>query len=157
MPWINLTIPAGALDPAQQDWVMSQLTNALMFWENVPDTPSARLFMKGWIYEVRPGADYVAGVPAQGAASYFVEVRIPVGRLDLLAKQGIHRDFTRILMRAEGAAETSENSRRVWITINEITAEDWSIGGHADWLRSYISAIDDSVAYPSAQEATGDT
>jgi hypothetical protein len=29
------------------------------------------------------------------------------------------------------------------VTINELRAEDWSIGGHTDWLRDYISALDD--------------
>jgi phenylpyruvate tautomerase PptA (4-oxalocrotonate tautomerase family) len=73
---------------------------------------------------------------------YFVEIRIPAGRFDLLTKQGVIRDFTKIVMLAEGCELTKENEYRVWVTINELAAEDWGIGGHTDWLRSYTSALD---------------
>ncbi len=55
-------------------------------------------------------------------------LRIPINRLDLLAKQGLIRDFTRVVMDAE-------------------KAEDWGIGGHTDWLRDYTSALDAVGAY----------
>jgi hypothetical protein len=29
------------------------------------------------------------------------------------------------------------------VTISELRAEDWGIGGHTDWLRDYISALDE--------------
>lgn len=142
MPWINLTLRRGALPKEAQHAAMAKLTNALMFWEHVPDTPRARSIMKGWVYEVADDADYSGGSPVHEKPFYFVEVRIPAGRLDILAKQGIIRDFTTIMMRAEGADETPENARRVWVTINEIERDDWGIGGHTDWLRAYISALD---------------
>jgi hypothetical protein len=28
------------------------------------------------------------------------------------------------------------------VTIKELKAEDWGVGGHTDWLRDYTSAID---------------
>jgi phenylpyruvate tautomerase PptA (4-oxalocrotonate tautomerase family) len=154
MPWINVTLPSGALEKDQQEWLMAHLTKALMFWEKVPNTPEARRFMKGWVYEVSPRHDYVAGLPAD-RPSYFVEVRIPSGRLDPLAKQGIQRDFTTLILRAEGGPDTVERARRIWITINEIDAEDWSIGGHTDWIRSYTSALDETDAYPLIDESSG--
>jgi hypothetical protein len=33
------------------------------------------------------------------------------------------------------------------VTINELKAEDWGIGGHTDWLRDYTSALDEVGAY----------
>jgi hypothetical protein len=33
------------------------------------------------------------------------------------------------------------------VTINELKAEDWGIGGRADWLRDYTSALDVARAY----------
>jgi hypothetical protein len=33
------------------------------------------------------------------------------------------------------------------VTINELKADDWGIGGHTDWLRDYTSALDDVVDY----------
>jgi hypothetical protein len=36
--------------------MMAKLTEVLMWWEKVPDTPIARKFMKGWVYEVAEDA-----------------------------------------------------------------------------------------------------
>jgi phenylpyruvate tautomerase PptA (4-oxalocrotonate tautomerase family) len=147
MPWINLTLRRGALTPAVQHAMMAKLTEVLMWWEKVPDTPRARSIMKGWVYEVAEDADYSAGSPVHERPFYFVEIRIPIGRLDLLAKQGLIRDFTRVVLHAEGTSVTPENARRVWVTINELRADDWGIGGHTDWLRDYTSALDEVGGY----------
>jgi hypothetical protein len=42
MPWINLTVRRGALAKPVQHAVMAKLTEVLMWWEKVPDTPVAR-------------------------------------------------------------------------------------------------------------------
>jgi phenylpyruvate tautomerase PptA (4-oxalocrotonate tautomerase family) len=147
MPWINLTVRKGALGRDVQHALMAKMTDVLMWWEKVPETPKARSIMKGWVYEVADDADYVAGSPYHEKPSYFVEIRIPINRLDLLAKQGLIRDFTKVVLDAEKSPNTPENSRRVWVTINELKAEDWGIGGHTDWLRDYTSALDEIGEY----------
>ena len=147
MPWINVTLRKGALPKDAQHALMAKLTEILMWWEKVPDTPQARSIMKGWIYEVPEDADYVAGSPEHEKPCYFIEIRIPINRLDLLAKQGLIRDFTRVVMDAEKAENIPQNARRIWVTINELKAEDWGIGGHTDWLRDYTSALDEVGAY----------
>jgi hypothetical protein len=48
MPWINLTIRRGAMPKQVQHALMAKLTEVLMWWEKVPDTPRARSIMKGW-------------------------------------------------------------------------------------------------------------
>jgi phenylpyruvate tautomerase PptA (4-oxalocrotonate tautomerase family) len=63
------------------------------------------------------------------------------------AKQGLIRDFTRVVLAAEGSDDRPENARRVWVTINELKAEDWGIGAHVDWLRDYITALDEVGDY----------
>jgi len=52
MPWINLTVRRGTFTRDIQHAAMAKLTDALMFWEKIPDTPEARKKMKGWVYEV---------------------------------------------------------------------------------------------------------
>ena len=52
MPWINLTLRRGALTKTIQHAVMAKLTDALMFWEKIPDTPEARKKTMGWVHEV---------------------------------------------------------------------------------------------------------
>jgi phenylpyruvate tautomerase PptA (4-oxalocrotonate tautomerase family) len=147
MPWINLTLRRGALAKPVQHAVMGKLTEVLMWWEKVPDTPRARGIMKGWVYEVEADADYVAGKPDHGKPCYFVEIRIPIGRLDGLAKAGLLREFTRVILDAEGSHDTPADARRIWVTINEIEQADWGIGGHTDWLRDYTSALDEVGAF----------
>jgi hypothetical protein len=71
MPWINLTMRRGALTKEMQHAVMAKLTDALMFWEKIPDTAEARKKMKGWIYEVAEDADYNGGSPTHEHPFYF--------------------------------------------------------------------------------------
>jgi len=147
MPWINMTVRRGALSKPTQHAIMAKLTDILMWWEKVPDTPRARSIMKGWVYEVAEDADYNAGSPVHAKPFYFIEIRIPINRLDLLAKQGLIREFTRVILQAENSDDRPENARRIWVTINELKAEDWGIGGHTDWLRDYTSATDEVGEY----------
>ena len=72
---------------------------------------------------------------------YFIEVRLLAGRFDTLTKQHLIRDFTKIIMLAEGKTHFSEDANRVWVHIVELQIEDWGIGGHTDWLRDYESAL----------------
>ena len=147
MPWINMTVRRGAMAKPVQHAIMAKLTEVLMWWEKVPNMPRARSIMKGWVYEVDDAADYSAGSPVHEKPFYFIEIRIPINRLDLLAKEGLIRDFTKVVLNAENAEQTPQNARRVWVTIFEIQSEDWGIGGHVDWLRDYTSALDELGDY----------
>ena len=141
MPWINLTLRRGAFTKTVQHAVMSKLTDALMFWEKIPDTPEARKKTMGWVYEVAEDSDYNSGTPDHEDPYYFIEVRLMAGRFDRLTKQHLIRDFTKIIMLAEGKSLFSEDANRVWVHIVELQTEDWGIGGHTDWLRDYESAL----------------
>ena len=141
MPWINLTLRRGDFTKEVQHAVMAKLTDALMFWEKIPDTPEARKKMMGWVYEVAEDSGYHAGSPHHKDPFYCIEVRIIAGRLDKLTKQHIMLDFTKIIMRTEGKTPFSEDANRVWVHIVELQSEDWGIGGHTDWLREYESAL----------------
>ncbi len=142
MPWINMTVRRGAISKSTQHALMARLTEVLMWWEKVPDTPKARKIMRGWIYEVDQDADYCGGQPDHQKPYYWVEIRIPIDRLDVLAKAGLIRDFTEAILASEGAQSLPEEARRVWVTIYELKRDDWGIGGHTDWLRDYTSAFD---------------
>jgi hypothetical protein len=87
MPWINLTVRKGAFTKEVQHAVMAKLTDALMFWEKIPDTLEARKKMKGWVYLVDEDSDYNGGTPHHQDPFYFIEVRLPAGRFDTLTKQ----------------------------------------------------------------------
>jgi phenylpyruvate tautomerase PptA (4-oxalocrotonate tautomerase family) len=141
MPWINLTIRRGTFTKDVQHAVMAKLTDALMFWEKIPDNPEARKKMMGWVYEVGEDSGYSGGSPHHEDPYYCIEVRVLAGRFDRLTKQHVMQDFTKIIMLAEGKTHFSEDATRVWVTIVELQNEDWAIGGHTDWLRDYESAL----------------
>ena len=142
MPWINLTLRRGALSKNVQHAMMARLTETLMWWEKVPDTPKARSIMKGWVYEVDADADYNAGRPGsrkavlfRGSQDTYRQARRAIqGRAD-------PRLHTQVVLDAEGAPNIPENARRVWVTINEIKREDWGVGGHTDWLRGLYERV----------------
>ena len=141
MPWINLTLRRGAFTKNVQHAVMAKLTDPLMYLEKSPDTPEARKKTMGWVYEVAEDSDYNSGSPYHEDPFYFIEVRLLAGRFDRLAKQHLIRDFTTIIMLAEGKTTFSEDANRVWVHIVEFQSEDWGIGGLPDWLRDYESAL----------------
>jgi hypothetical protein len=87
MPWINLTVRRGTFTKQVRHAVMAKLTDALMVWEKIPDTPEARKKMKGWVYQVDEDSDYNGGSPHHKDPSYFIEVRLPAARFDTLTKQ----------------------------------------------------------------------
>jgi hypothetical protein len=53
MPGTNLTLRRGAIPKPVQHAMMAKLTEVLMWWEKVPDTPAARKFLKGWVWPPR--------------------------------------------------------------------------------------------------------
>jgi phenylpyruvate tautomerase PptA (4-oxalocrotonate tautomerase family) len=97
--------------------------------------------MKGWVYEVAEDADYSGGSASHEDPFYFIEVRLPAGRFDVLTKRHMILDFTKIILLAEGKPPATESANRIWVTIVELKEEDWGIGGHVDWLRDYESAL----------------
>jgi hypothetical protein len=56
-------------------------------------------------------------------------------------------DSAQTLTKGVLSEDVPANARRIWVTINELNAPDWGIGGHTDWLRDYTSALDDVGAY----------
>ena len=86
MPWINLTVRKGVFTKEMQHAVMAKLTDALMFWEKIPDTPEARKKMKGWVYLVDEDSDYNGGTPRHQDPFYFIEVLHDCPRADSTPK-----------------------------------------------------------------------
>lgn len=74
---------------------------------------------------VAEDSDYNGGSRNHKEPFYFIEVRLPAGRFDLLTKQHLILDFTKIIMLAEGKSNFSEEANRVWVTIVELTAEGY--------------------------------
>jgi phenylpyruvate tautomerase PptA (4-oxalocrotonate tautomerase family) len=117
-------------------------TEGVRIIQEVLHCTQARKKMKGWVYEVAEDADYNGGSPSHQDLFYFIEVRLPAGRFDVLTKRHMMLDFTKIILRAEGKPLVPEEANRVWVTIAELKEDDWGIGDHTDWLHDYESALD---------------
>lgn len=141
MPMIDLTFAQGTLSPAQQQTLLEKLTRVLMFWEKIPDTPTAKTFTFALAHELPAQAICVGGSPKH-APYYRIDIRIPANRWDQITKACVIRDVTRLVLTIEGTPLDLENARRVWVFITDVSHEDWGIEGHRDWLRGYISALD---------------
>jgi phenylpyruvate tautomerase PptA (4-oxalocrotonate tautomerase family) len=144
MPWLDITLRTGTLPKEKLHAMVARLSDVVMWWEKVPDIPAARRFVKAWVHEVAEDCDYTGGHQGEELPFYAVQFRLPKGRLDDPAKAGVIRDITRVVLEAEGAPNTQENAHRVWVHIFEIERQDWGIGGHREWARSYISALEET-------------
>jgi phenylpyruvate tautomerase PptA (4-oxalocrotonate tautomerase family) len=137
MPRINLTVRRGTFTKEAQHAVVAKLTDALMFWEKIPDTAEARMKMKAGSMKFAEDSDYNGGSPHHKDPFYFIEVRLPADRFETLTKQHLILDFTKITMLAEGKSLFAEDASRVWVTIVELQSQEWGIRGDTDWLRDY--------------------
>jgi hypothetical protein len=124
----------------------------------VPDIPAPRRCVKAWVREVPEDCDYTGGRKSEELPFYAMQFQLSKVGLDDLANAGALRDITKVVLEAEGAPNMQENAHGVWVHILEIERQDWAIGGHREWARCHISALDgwspiDTDSW-SASEAT---
>jgi phenylpyruvate tautomerase PptA (4-oxalocrotonate tautomerase family) len=153
MPLIDFSFRQGSLSDAQLDWLLPRLVKVLMHWEKMPDTPGGHARTQLWAHE-HPVGRALLGGELDGRPHYRIDVKIPADRLGDLDRAGIVRDFTRLVLLAEGSATNSVEASRVWIVIRDVPADSWGISGHRDWMRDYESALDVIDADPSALHAS---
>ncbi|MGA5699287.1 hypothetical protein [Peterkaempfera bronchialis] len=148
MPLIDFSYRAGPLSDDRLDRLLPRLTKTLMWWEKVPDTERARASSMIWAQEFPAGRTLVGG-SVEHDPYYRIDVKIPANRLDDHARAGIVRDFTTLVLTAEGSPLDSSRARRVWVLIRDVPADSWGVSGHRDWLRDYTSALDEISAGPA--------
>jgi phenylpyruvate tautomerase PptA (4-oxalocrotonate tautomerase family) len=151
MPLIDFSFRQASLERERLQWLLPRLTQALMHWEKMPDSAAARARTQLWAHEF-PQELTLAGGSSEHRPCYRIDVKIPAGRLGDLDRAGIVRDFTRLVLLAEGTAVNSVEAARVWVLIRDIGADSWGISGHRDWMRDYESALDH---IPGAQAGPG--
>jgi phenylpyruvate tautomerase PptA (4-oxalocrotonate tautomerase family) len=126
MPMIELTAPAGAIDPDERDALLDELAGRLLHWEGAPDTDFFRA--NTWVYfnEVPTQALFVGGRPG-GEARIRVDVTTPEGALSQRRRAGLVADVHGAVSRAAGL--TPEEGFRVWVLCREIAEGSWGAGG----------------------------
>jgi phenylpyruvate tautomerase PptA (4-oxalocrotonate tautomerase family) len=126
MPMIEVTAPAGAIDPADREPLCDELAGRLLHWEGAPDTDFFRA--NSWVYfhELPAEALFVGG-RAGGASRIRVDVTTPEGALSQRRRAGLVADVHAAVSRAAGLSP--EEGFRVWVLCREIAEGSWGAGG----------------------------
>jgi phenylpyruvate tautomerase PptA (4-oxalocrotonate tautomerase family) len=126
MPYLQVTYPAGALDPTVRPRLAEDLTTTFMRWEGAPDNDFFRAAC--WVYFNEMPADAVnrGGAPAV-KPTYRVEATVPAGAMSARRKAGLVQDVTALLLDAE--EDGDRDPMRVWVLITELPNGNWGAAG----------------------------
>lgn len=127
MPMLDAYIPEGALAPAAEKKLISQLTDILLKHEGGdPTNPAQRSI--AWVFLHRPSV-FVAGEPAATEEPrYRIVASVPEGQFDDMRRQAIVGAITDAVLDAEDGAY-SRDPLRVWVFTHEVPDGTWGGGG----------------------------
>jgi phenylpyruvate tautomerase PptA (4-oxalocrotonate tautomerase family) len=114
----------------------------------MPDTRRGRARTELWAHEF-PVNRVLVGGSADHRPYYRIDLKIPANRLGDLDRAGIVRDFTTLVLTAEGSPVNSVEAARVWVLIRDIPADSWGVSGHRDWMRDNETGLDSISVDPS--------
>ncbi len=126
MPMLDACIPAGALEPAEEEKLLAELTDLLIVNEGAdPSNPQVRSI--AWLFVHRPEAVFVAGSRASAPRYRFI-ASVPEGQYDAERREAMAHDITEAVLDAErGAYE--RDPMRVWVFTPEVPDGTWGGGG----------------------------
>lgn len=126
MPMMDITIPAGALEPEAEQQLLATLTDVLLKEEGAdPGNPVARAI--AWVFLHRPAAVYVAGKPAE-LPRYRVQVSVPEGQFDDERRSNMVAAVTNAILDAENG-KYKRDPNRVWVFPSEVPDGTWGGAG----------------------------
>lgn len=148
MPMMDITIPAGALEPAAEQQLLAQLTDVLLKEEGAdPANPVARAI--AWVFLHRPAVVYVGGAPAE-VPRYRVQVSVPEGQFDDERRSNMVAAVTKAILDAENGKH-KRDPNRVWVFASEVPDGTWGGGGRiarlADVANLMIGDAEKARAY----------
>jgi phenylpyruvate tautomerase PptA (4-oxalocrotonate tautomerase family) len=142
MPMIDLTLPAGALQPAALATLVEDLTTTALHWEGVSDNPATRAIAWAFVHELPSGAINVGGKPAK-LPVYRVFLTMPqglpgiTGPLNEHRRNSLVRAVTELVLTAEGVTDIDAHVQRVWCMLREQSEGFWGANGRilrmTDW------------------------
>ena len=130
MPMIDLTLPAGALEPDVRAKLVDDLTAALLRGEGAPDNEATRSISWAFVHELPEGGVNVGGRPPE-QPRYRVQLTVPQGTpklhgpLNERNRNALVAEATELVLDAEGSPNTPENAARVWVQIYELADGFW--------------------------------
>ena len=127
MPLIDVTMPAGALEPETRAGLVERLGETLLKWEGAPDTEFVRSIM--WVHVHELPADAVNAAGRLVVEPHFrLDVTVPEGALSERRKAGAVKELTEAVAEAAGIAP-QDALLRVWVLVREVPDGNWGAGG----------------------------
>jgi phenylpyruvate tautomerase PptA (4-oxalocrotonate tautomerase family) len=124
MPMIDVYAAEGTFP--DKHTLASNLADAVMRWEQVPDLPLFRNNTAGFVHDL-PGSS-LANV--NGDSNYVrVQVLTPTGALDRDKQIGVVKELTEIVAAAAGDPSLAQ---RTWVLLTESPEGGWGLAGHAN-------------------------
>lgn len=122
MPMLDAYIPQGALTPAAEERLLSELTDVLIVNEGAdPSNPQVRSI--AWLFVHRPEAVYVAG-SRPDAPHYRFIASVPEGQYEPERRQAMVSSITQAVLDAEEGAYARDPGR-VWVFTPEVPDGTW--------------------------------
>jgi phenylpyruvate tautomerase PptA (4-oxalocrotonate tautomerase family) len=124
MPMIDVYAAEGTF--SDKHTLASNLADAVMRWEQVPDLPLFRNNTAGFVHDLPDTS--LANV--NGESNYVrVQVLTPTGALDRDKQIGVVKELTEIVARAAGDPSLAQ---RTWVLLTESPEGGWGVAGHAN-------------------------
>ncbi len=124
MPMIDVYAAEGTF--SDKHTLATNLADAVMRWEQVPDLPLFRNNTAGFVHDLPDTS--LANV--NGESNYVrVQVLAPTGALDRDKQIGVVKELTEIVARAAGDPSLAQ---RTWVLLTESPEGGWGIAGHAN-------------------------
>jgi len=133
---MDLTYPAGALEPDARAELVEELTTVLLRAERAPDTEFFRQITWVYVHELPAGTVLAAGRPVS-QPTFRLQVTVPEGALSQRRKAELVSEATPSILAAAGLSQ--DDALRVWIVIDEVPEGNWGAAGniiHFEQLRA---------------------
>jgi phenylpyruvate tautomerase PptA (4-oxalocrotonate tautomerase family) len=124
MPMIDVYAAEGTF--SDKHTLATNLADAVMRWEQVPDLPLFRNNTAAFVHDL----PYSSLANVNGESNYVrVQVLTPTGVLDRDKQLGVVKELTEIVARAAGDPNLAQ---RTWVLLTESPEGGWGIAGHAN-------------------------
>lgn len=127
MPLIDVIYPEGALTPEAEHQLATTLWSTAIRWEGIEVNAASGSI--SWVYlDARPRHRIGVGAGLMTQNVYRINVRVMVGFMDQERLDGMARDVTQAVLKADGTAGDGSGPR-VFCIIEEIPSGTWSVDG----------------------------
>jgi phenylpyruvate tautomerase PptA (4-oxalocrotonate tautomerase family) len=127
MPLMDIIHPQGSFSPAAREELLSTLWALCLRWEGVPETEASAAI--AWVYlDERPRASVSVGGRPLTQNVYRVHVRVMAGFLDQERTDGMVREVTDAIVRADGR-DGDGSGPRVYVIVQEVPSGTWGVDG----------------------------